>query len=385
MLQFVRSILQSNGITGRKSGDAYLLPADRFELAATAERMRVDRNGSLVSLLLLEPSPAKNAPRDIQELEHRMASRLRLTDTAGWLRDGRIGLLLPDTPEAGAWKVAADLCDAYDAGVDRPRCEVIVYPENDPPTHQPTPDEGPTAGVTIGDPQGGGGSGDYAGVGAPAGTTRQPSPATSQFDSLMLKPMPAWKRGLDLLGASLGLAIASPVLATAVLAIRLTSRGPAFFIQEREGLGGRRFPMYKLRTMLQDAENQKASLRDSSEQDGPAFKIADDPRITTVGRLLRKTSLDELPQLWNVLRGEMSLVGPRPLPVDESLACKPWQRRRLHVTPGLTCTWQIHGRNVVPFDDWIRMDLDYAERRSPWLDLKLVAQTGPSVLLQKGR
>ncbi|QDT68391.1 putative sugar transferase EpsL [Planctomycetes bacterium MalM25] len=385
MLQYVRSLVQSAGITGRRSGDGFLLSPDRFELAATAERMRVDRNGSLVSLLLLEPSAEKNSPREIQGLERRMAERLRLTDTAGWLRDGRIGLLLPDTPEAGAWKVAADLCETYEAGVDRPRCEVIVYPESDPPTHDPPSGDGPRAGVAIDDSENGGGSGDYAGAGAPGGATGQASSATSRFDSLMLKPLPIWKRGLDLLGASLGLAIASPVLATAVIAIRLTSRGPAFFIQEREGLGGKRFPMYKLRTMLQDAENQKASLRDSSEQDGPAFKIADDPRITTVGRLLRKTSLDELPQLWNVLRGEMSLVGPRPLPVDESLACKPWQRRRLHVTPGLTCTWQIHGRNVVPFDDWIRMDLDYAERRSPWLDLKLVAQTGPSVILQKGR
>lgn len=384
MLQFVRNLVDSRRHAGRRTGDGYLLSADRFELAATAERMRVDRNGSMVSLLLIEPSASKNAPRDIQRLERRMAARLRLTDTAGWLRDGRIGMLLPDTPEAGAWKVAADLSEAYEAGVDRPRCEVIVYPEKDFQSGDSS-DVGPRVGATHEGGQDGDSHDDLAGVGTPGGVADASRSQVVRFDSLMIKPTPAWKRGVDVVGATVGLAIASPFLVAAMLAIRLTSRGPAFFVQEREGLGGRRFRMYKLRTMWQDAESKKADLRRVSEQDGPAFKITDDPRITPVGRLLRKTSLDELPQLWNVLWGDMSLVGPRPLPVDESLACEPWQRRRLHVTPGLTCIWQIYGRNVVPFDEWIRMDLDYAERRNPWLDLKLVAKTGPSVILQKGR
>lgn len=356
-------------------------------MAAASERMRVDRNGSVVSLLIIEPARSKRSPEAIHDLERQMAARLRLTDTVGWLRDRRLGVLLPDTPESGAWKVAADLCEQYPAGPDRPSCEVLVYPESNdrpdaPSDHDPTP---VGAGVGPDDTE------TFVAATSPTADTpvaAVPSTTTNAwtgFDSLLIRPLPAWKRAIDIAGAGVGLLLAGPVIAAAAVAVKLTSDGPAFFFQEREGLGGRRFKMVKLRTMRPDAEHQKASLRESSEQDGPAFKMADDPRITSIGRVLRKTSLDELPQLWNVLRGQMSLVGPRPLPVDESQACKPWQRRRLIVTPGLTCTWQIYGRNVVPFDEWVRMDLAYAENRSPWLDFKLVAKTGPTLIKQKGR
>lgn len=370
MLALVRSLFELTSARARfRSADGYLLSPDRFELAATAERMRVDRNHSVVSLLVIEPSRKKDSPRDIQDLERQLAARLRLTDTAGWMRDGRLAVLLPDTPESGAWKVAEDLCHRYPAGEDRPSCEVVVYPDRGR-------DEGDPPGDT--DPQ------DLVGVAGPTGGVTADD-GLSLYDAYFLRQSPRWKRAVDVVGAAAGLVVAGPFIALGALAVKLTSPGPAFFVQEREGFGGRSFRMYKLRTMRRDAERLKAILGLQSEQDGPAFKIAKDPRVTPIGRVLRRTSVDELPQLWNVLRGDMSLVGPRPLPVDESRACQPWQRRRLHVKPGLTCTWQIHGRNVVPFDDWIRMDLDYADRRSPWLDLVLVAKTGPSVLLQKGR
>jgi lipopolysaccharide/colanic/teichoic acid biosynthesis glycosyltransferase len=141
--------------------------------------------------------------------------------------------------------------------------------------------------------------------------------------------------------------------------------------------------MYKFRTMCVDAEASKAELRQFSEQDGPAFKLTNDPRVTPLGHFLRKTCIDELPQLWNVLRGEMSLVGPRPLPVDESRKCQPWQRRRLAVKPGLTCIWQVEGGISVSFDQWMRMDLRYAAARTPASDAKLLWKTFTKVLLRR--
>jgi lipopolysaccharide/colanic/teichoic acid biosynthesis glycosyltransferase len=149
-------------------------------------------------------------------------------------------------------------------------------------------------------------------------------------------------------------------------------------------LGGRSFTIYKIRTMVPDAEAQKLKLRGHNEQDGPAFKIKDDPRVTRIGKFLRKTSIDELPQLWNVLRGDMTLVGPRPLPVTESNACEGWQRRRLDVTPGLTCIWQVKGRSRVSFAEWVRMDVAYIRRRTIWHDVSILAQTVPAVLLRRG-
>ncbi len=168
------------------------------------------------------------------------------------------------------------------------------------------------------------------------------------------------------------------------VAVKLTSRGPVFYSQERDGWGGRVFTIYKFRSMVADADARKHEVAHLNHQDGPAFKIEDDPRMTWLGRLLRATSFDELPQIWNVLRGDMSLVGPRPLPCRESAACLTWQRRRLDVAPGLTCIWQICGRSRVSFDQWIRMDLEYIRRRSLLLDLKLLVQTVPAVLLGRG-
>src|SRR5262249_40417169 len=154
-----------------------------------------------------------------------------------------------------------------------------------------------------------------------------------------------------------------PVLLLVALAIKLTSPGPVFFKQLRAGRGNKPFWMYKFRTMHVGADLIKDQLRAQSEQDGPAFKIKNDPRIHKLGRLLRITSLDELPQLWNVLCGDMSLVGPRPLPCQESDGCLGWQRRRLDVTPGLTCIWQVWGRSRVSFNEWVRMDIEYIARR----------------------
>ena len=187
------------------------------------------------------------------------------------------------------------------------------------------------------------------------------------------------KRGFDLVGASVGLLAVAPVLLLIALAVRLESRGPIFFRQTRVGMGGRRFYMIKFRSMVPDAEARKASLRHLNETQG-LFKIADDPRITRVGRFLRKTSLDELPQLLNVWRGEMSLVGPRPLVVDEDAKIGGLDRSRLHLTPGMTGHWQILGSARIPMDEMVGIDYLYVANWSLWTDVKILLRTVPYVV-----
>ncbi|HEX5473745.1 MAG TPA: sugar transferase [Vicinamibacterales bacterium] len=193
------------------------------------------------------------------------------------------------------------------------------------------------------------------------------------------------KRGLDIAGAVAGLLIVSPLLLVTAVLVRATSPGPAIFSQLRYGFNRRQFRMYKFRTMVVDAEAQQAKLEHRNEVEGPAFKIRNDPRITTVGRFLRKTSIDELPQLFNVLLGDMSLVGPRPLPLrDVGRFNESSLMRRFSVKPGLTCLWQVNGRSDTNFGKWIELDLQYIDRWSLGLDLAILARTIPAVLRGSG-
>jgi exopolysaccharide biosynthesis polyprenyl glycosylphosphotransferase len=199
-------------------------------------------------------------------------------------------------------------------------------------------------------------------------------------------PQASWElyfKGIvDFVGALILLVLSLPMWLVAIIGIRLASRGPVFFKQERAGHYGKPFTMWKFRTMHQGAEAQRQELEARNEMDGPVFKIANDPRIFAFGRWLRRTSMDELPQLINVLRGEMSLVGPRPLPVYEIQRIeKHAQRRRLSVKPGLTCLWQVTGRNGIKnFEEWVALDLKYIDNWSFWLDLRILVQTLPAVI-----
>jgi exopolysaccharide biosynthesis polyprenyl glycosylphosphotransferase len=192
------------------------------------------------------------------------------------------------------------------------------------------------------------------------------------------------KRMMDVVGAGLGLVVLSPVLIAIAIAVKLDSGGPIFFVQERVGLNRRRFPAYKFRTMVIDAEKLQPSLEHLNEAEGPVFKIEEDPRCTRLGRWLRRVSLDELPQLANVLMGDMSLVGPRPLPVrDVDRIDTRWHKRRFSVKPGITCLWQINSREP-KFDEWIRSDMEYIDNWSLTLDLKILAKTIPAVISGQG-
>jgi len=189
------------------------------------------------------------------------------------------------------------------------------------------------------------------------------------------------KRFFDVVGSLILLLLFSPLLLVVAFLIKLTSTGTVFFSHKRVGLNKRQFTMYKFRTMVAAAESVQEELAHLNEMSGPVFKIKNDPRITPLGRILRKTSIDELPQLFNVLNGDMSLVGPRAMSVrDYQFFNEDWQRRRFSVPPGITCLWQVYGRNTIPFDQWMILDIQYIDRWSFWLDLKILALTIPAVL-----
>jgi exopolysaccharide biosynthesis polyprenyl glycosylphosphotransferase len=194
----------------------------------------------------------------------------------------------------------------------------------------------------------------------------------------------ALKRIFDVAVSGFVLLVVAPVLAAVAVAIKLDSPGPVFFRQRRVGLNGREFTFFKFRSMRTDAEAMQAALRAKNEMSGPVFKMTNDPRVTGVGRFIRRYSLDEFPQFWNVLRGEMSIVGPRPPLPAEVRQYQRWQRRRLSVKPGITCVWQVSGRNDIDFEQWMRLDLDYIDNWSFWNDVRICLQTIPAVLTSKG-
>jgi lipopolysaccharide/colanic/teichoic acid biosynthesis glycosyltransferase len=348
----------SCGAAAQSTDENFMLPAYHFQSALRRERMRTDRSGTGFSLLAvtLGQRAAQGAA-----LANVLEQRIRGTDTAGWLAKRKVGIILPDTPALGAWKLAGDLRLPLEKINLSAQFEVYEYPSCDSPQQQPLKEPADAD----------------LGISAPALRVQA-------LEMLFVQKLPTVKRLMDIAGAASALAIASPLILAVALAIKVTSRGPILYAQQREGSGGRTFWIYKFRTMVVNADAMKGELRAMSEQDGPAFKLKNDPRVVPIGRLLRRTCLDELPQLFNVLQGSMSLVGPRPLPCEESRRCERWERRRLDVTPGLTCTWQVHGGTKVTFREWMRMDLRYVRSRSLWKDLQLMALTLPSVIKRDG-
>ena len=183
------------------------------------------------------------------------------------------------------------------------------------------------------------------------------------------------KRLIDVVCSFLGVLVLSPLFIIIAIIIKTTSKGPVFFSQRRVGKNGKEFYMYKFRSMVVNAEELKEKLSAQNEMSGPMFKMKDDPRVTKVGKFIRKTSIDELPQLWNVLKGDMSLVGPRPSLPKEVAQFEDWMYKRLEVKPGLTCYWQVSGRNNIDFEDWMKLDVKYVKERNLWIDIKLIFKT----------
>lgn len=192
------------------------------------------------------------------------------------------------------------------------------------------------------------------------------------------------KRAFDILMSTIALVVLSPIFLITAIAIYIEDKGSVIFVQDRNGLNGEVFCMYKFRSMCMKAPEMHKELLKMNELDGPAFKLRNDPRVTKVGQFIRKTSIDELPQLVNILKGEMSIVGPRPLPTYETEQCTEYQKQRLLVKPGLTCYWQCSGRNDIPFDEWMELDLKYIQEASFWVDLKIIFKTVEAVIKGNG-
>jgi lipopolysaccharide/colanic/teichoic acid biosynthesis glycosyltransferase len=406
-----------------------LVPREVLDLLIRRECARADRNGREFSLVLFRVKNQKRTSVSTHRLARTILSRARLTDEVGWFSDHYICALLPDTSVQGAQIFMNSVCDLVERKGTRPLGVVYSYPGN-----LLTSEGGQFSASSTrsrfddDDHKGSGGNGRlhvsvnerlhvnsrHAGAvfrtvtetggtetmavadlkradlmpslarGLAAEHAAEGLPADSIHDFLV-HPIPTWKRILDLVGASVIFTLFLPAMAIIALVLKLRHpNDPIFFSQDRAGLGGKPFKIHKFRTMVVGAEAKLGDLRKLSEQDGPAFKLKNDPRVTPLGKLLRKTSLDELPQLWNVIKGDMSLVGPRPLPIEEAGKCLQWQRRRLDVTPGLTCIWQVKGRSTVSFAEWIRMDVEYIRRRTILHDLSLLLMTVPAVLLRRG-
>jgi lipopolysaccharide/colanic/teichoic acid biosynthesis glycosyltransferase len=382
---------------------------DEFHVILKRERARSDRNGQGFSVVAFRAGcqDANNAFAEC--LKSVLLQRVRMTDEIGWLDEQRIGVLLCNTPTEGAWDYASHVQAALAAEGPVPECTVYTYPvlwvgfddekgaagPNDRGRqvlgkrglrHSPDRDCGTSRkGRGTAARTGGGVMG--ANVLAPARDTvqsqRSRKPDVDLFPPVV-SALPVWKRVMDIVGATVALIVLSPVMFAVAIAIRLTSNGPIIFRQLRAGLKGRPFTCYKFRTMVVDAEARKKRLLRYNERSGVAFKMTNDPRVTLLGHFLRKTSLDELPQFLNVLRGEMSLVGPRPLPIEEVQQQDAWHNMRLEVTPGITCLWQIYARHSRSFDRWARLDIEYIRKRSPLLDLKLLLLTIPAVISMRG-
>ncbi len=342
-----------------------LIAADEFRQLCDYERVRADRAVGVFSLISLNFPTRRSLAKNSDTLGNVVAERIRDIDEVGYLANDKVGLLAPHTSSHGARVLATDVISRFPESMPKPTIEVFEYKA------EAWSDRQNGIGQRKEQPQ-----------------TREPLVTVTNADiaGVLAESVPAWKRSMDVIGAIGGLIVLSPLFLLIAAAIKLTSRGPVFFAQQRTGRGGRAFAMYKFRSMVVDAEGKRDELLHLNEQDGPAFKIQHDPRITRIGHWLRRASLDELPQLLNVLKGDMSFVGPRPLPCHETAQCEPWQRRRLAVTPGITCIWQVQNRATpVPFAEWMRMDIRYAKSISLRGDLQLFWKTAGFLLGRRNR
>lgn len=424
--------LNRNRSKQSRNADRFL-SADEMERLLIKERIRCDRYQQFFSLVIVQLQPELDGLRSAQErlLARFLSSKLRVIDDFGLLRNGGLGILLPMTNIEGGKVVLNKVMEHASHNALNIKGDVFAYcgrlvekngshidddddsfndqnnqnnsffdslsdleKERSRLIHDYWTKDGNRESAFSSDFKELSSLPNHSVFSTNAIATDVVSKAvradldtqsivrgSSDLLSLCTKPYPCWKRQIDIFAASIGLFVSLPILVLAGVAVKLTSNGPVFFKQLRCGQFGRPFLIYKLRTMSNNAEQTKHLLEDLNERDGPAFKIQNDPRVTPVGKFLRATGIDELPQLFNVLKGEMGIVGPRPLPVAEDEKCSTWQQRRLDTKPGITCLWQISKSRKMTFDEWMRLDLQYLNKRSLRYDIALVLRTVKAVFL----
>jgi len=350
----------------------------QFRWILELERARVDRTGSQFSLVLFDTGHSDNGvPQHISQI---LEARLRITDEAGWFDHRQVGVVMPDTTEQGAWKLAEDVCQPVFGSPRSPFCTVYTYPSDW--LTEIFEEDSPDTSFKINFPSDGNNK---------KKTKKQITPLDFKYNCRMLKQSlaprnPFWKRTIDIIGTMLLLILFFPLFLMIGVLIKMVSPGPVFFKQKRVGYQGKIFDCLKFRTMTVNADNslheQYVCQLTCSEKPMTKLDMEDDERIIPFGNLLRITALDELPQLINVIRGEMSLIGPRPCLPYEARNYQIWQRKRFHAMPGLTGFWQVNGKNRTTFKEMIRMDIRYVKEMCLWLDMKILMGTIPAILIQ---
>jgi lipopolysaccharide/colanic/teichoic acid biosynthesis glycosyltransferase len=362
---------------------------EQFQAALEREKARAERNGHSVCLVTIQTGG--RCTRERPRLEDVLRGRLRIMDEAGWFDRSRIGVLMPYTSAQGAWRLIGDMCRLMRGTLSPSDCRVYRYPhdqfdrdesarESEEIVENETRHAGAVSGLLTDASCARGDSEDAA----------EALPGADPFGSRPGTAAPLWQRSLDILGSLLGLMVLWPVLLATALVIKLVSPGPVFFKQVRLGRGGTPFLLWKFRTMEANADtsvhrNHVAELIRSAQGDGaakPMTKLGEDPRVIPFGRILRGICVDELPQLINVLRGEMSLVGPRPPIPYEVHEYLPWQKRRLDTTPGLTGLWQVSGKNRLTFNEMVRLDIRYCRTKCLWKAVAILCRT-PRAIVQE--
>ncbi len=373
---------------------------EEFREILQRERARTDRTGREFSLVGFDIECSFN-PNDVdamaQSLVRLLKPRVRTTDEVGWFDKHRIGVVLPDTPTQGAWKLAKGVCQAISANAKPPFCTVYTYPslwmigsDDDAPqgpvVNPRTPSD-PNASEIASKVERSPASGPaLPTIGPKASRAQTNVTSIGSFEPFFAHSNPFWKTLMDIGGSLLGLLILFPLFLLIAIMIKIMSPGPVFFRQQRVGYMGKLFTCWKFRTMKLNTDTsmhqQYLKKLVSTEKSMTKLDLGNDPRIITLGKLLRQLGLDELPQLINVIRGEMSLIGPRPCIPYEAREYSLWQRKRFDTMPGLTGLWQVSGKNRTTFKKMMQLDITYVEQRSFWLDLKILFKTVPAIIMQ---